>query len=135
MRTTTRASRPGVRADHWAAGLALTLALVPNFGCGREFFRQWADQDVSEAVFEKSRDPHFRLDGFSIEPPALSRFADPYDIDRPPAPPDDHTVEALSPTPQWPHHKLLTPNEGTGYLDMLDRGPRYEFKPKTKPKP
>ena len=26
---------------------------------------------------------------FSIEPPALARFADPYDRDRPPAPPDD----------------------------------------------
>ena len=64
-------------------------------GCGREFFREWANQDVSEAVFEKSRDPRWRLDLFSIEPPALSRYADPYDPDRPPAPPDDYATEAL----------------------------------------
>ena len=39
-------------------------------GCGREFYREWANQDVSEAVFEKSRDPRWRIDFFSIEPPA-----------------------------------------------------------------
>ena len=55
------------------AGLALALAMgaASSTGCGREFFREWADQDVSEAVFEKSRDPRFRLDFFSIEPPAM----------------------------------------------------------------
>ena len=55
-----------------------------NPGCGREFYREWANQDVTEAVFEKSRDPRYRLDLFSVEPPALARFADPYDRDRPP---------------------------------------------------
>src|SRR5947207_8774612 len=92
-----------------AARLALALipVVVPQLGCGREFFRQWADQDVTEAVFEKSRDPRNRIDLFTVEPPALSRFADPYDPDRPPAPPDDHATEALSPAPQWPHFRLL----------------------------
>ena len=99
---------------------ALILAVASGAGCGREFFRNWADQDVSEAVFEKSRDPRWRLDTFSHEPPALSRFANPYDPDRPPAPPDDYAAEALSPMPQWPHHRLLTPAEGTGYLEMLE---------------
>ena len=98
--------------------LALTVGM--QGGCGREFFREWANQDVSEAVFEKSRDPRWRLDMFSVEPPALSRFADPYDPDRPPAPPDDHATEALSPVPQWPDNRLIVPAEGTGYLDMLD---------------
>ncbi len=108
-------------ASHRAStAAALLLAMVGGAGCGREFFREWADQDVSEAVFEKSRDPRWRLETFSIEPPALSRFADPYDPDRPPAPPDDYAAEKLSPVPQWPHHRLLTPVEGTGYLDMLD---------------
>src|SRR4030081_950374 len=83
------------------AALAL-VALASQAGCGREFFREWANQDASEAVFEKSRDPRWRLDMFSIEPPALSRFADPYDQDFPPAPPDDPATEALSPVPQWP---------------------------------
>src|SRR3954451_6738939 len=98
----------------------LALALGAQLGCGREFFRQWANQDVSEAIFEKSRDPRFRLDMFSIEPPAQARFADPYDPDVPPAPPDDRAAEAMSPVPQWPEHRLITPVEGTGYLDMLE---------------
>lgn len=111
-----------------AGALAILAALATGPGCGREFFREWADQDVSEAVFEKSRDPRWRLDTFSIEPPALSRFPSPYDPDRPPAPPDDYATEKLSPVPQWPHHRLITPSEGTGYLDMLnawrDQGPK-----------
>jgi hypothetical protein len=108
---------------------AAGLLLLSQAGCGREFFRQWADQDVSEAIFEKSRDPRWELPTFTIEPPPLSRFADPYDEDRPPAPPDDRAAEALSPTPQWSHHKLLTPVEGAGYIDLLDSGPRYQPPP------
>jgi hypothetical protein len=105
------------------------LALGSQAGCGREFFREWANQDVSEAVFEKSRDPRYRLDMFSIEPPALARFADPYDRDRPPAPPDDFAAQSLSPVPQWPDHRLLMPVEGTGYLRLLEEGRRYEPEP------
>jgi hypothetical protein len=65
---------------HRAMLLAL-LAVGTQAGCSREFFREWANQDVSEAVFEKSRDPRWRIDLFSVEPPARSRFADPYDQD------------------------------------------------------
>lgn len=101
--------------------LALVAGGAAGPGCTREFFRNWADQDVTEAVFEKTRDPRFRFDMFSIEPPAMSRFADPYDPDRPPAPPDDRAAEALSPVPQWPHHRLVSPVEGTGYLDLLEK--------------
>src|SRR3954470_22877187 len=89
--------------------LALALGSLP--GCGREFYREWANQDVTEAIFEKSRDPRFRLDMFSIEPPAMARFAQPYDRDRPPAPPDDFVAEKISPVPQWPDHRLLMPTE------------------------
>src|SRR3954451_2296335 len=101
--------------------LLVALALGAQAGCTREFFREWANQDVSEAIFEKSRDPRWRLDTFSVEPPALARFADPYDPDVPPAPPDDAATEALSPVPQWPDNRLMMPAEGTGYLDMLER--------------
>jgi hypothetical protein len=102
-------------------GLALlAIAVAAQAGCGREFFREWANQDASEAVFEKSRDPRWRLDLFSIEPPAMARFSNPYDPDRPPAPPDDRATEALSPVPQLPDNRLLIPAEGTGYLDMLE---------------
>src|SRR5579863_6948096 len=89
--------------------LLAALAIGPQIGCTREFFREWANQDVSEAVFEKSRDPRWRLDMFSIDPPALSRYADPYDPDAPPAPPDDLPAQALSSVPQWPDHRMLMP--------------------------
>ena len=136
----TRGPRPdhpgGRRRPRRIATFAL-LALGAQAGCGREFYREWANQDVSEAVFEKSRDPRYRLDQFSIDPPALARFADPYDPDRPPAPPDDFAAQSLSPVPQWPDHRLIMPVEGTGYLKLLDDGPRYEpLKPKPPaPKP
>jgi hypothetical protein len=87
----------------------LLLALAPGLGCGREFFREWANQDVAESVFEKSRDPRWRLDMFTVEPPALSRFANPYDPDTPPAPPDDFAAQSLSPQPQWPDYRLILP--------------------------
>ncbi len=102
-------------------GAILTLLAVGSqAGCTREFFRDWANQDAAEAVFEKSRDPRWRLDAFSIEPPAMSRFADPYDPEFPPAPPDDPATEALSPVPQWPDHRLIVPVESTGYIDMME---------------
>ncbi len=98
-------------------GLILCLAS----GCSREFFREWANADVTEAVFERSRDPRYRLDLFSIEPPAQSRFADPHDPDFPPAPPDDLAARALSTHAQDPRERVLVPTEGTGYIDYLER--------------
>ncbi len=119
------------RIAHLAALLA--LAVGSQVGCGREFFREWANHDVSEAIFEKSRDPRWRLDMFSVDPPALSRFADPYDPDRPPAPPDDLASQALAPVPQWPDNRLITPVEGTGYLDMLESWRRERPQPAAAP--
>lgn len=117
------------------AAAALGFSLAPQFGCGREFFRHWADQDASEAIFEKSRDPRWRLERFTMEPPALARFANPYDADRQPAPPDDPASAALSPAPQFPYHQLLVPAEGTGYRDFMERGARYEAPPPDPKKP
>ncbi len=114
-RTRGRTRRLGTTA------ILAALAIGAQVGCTREFFREWANQDVSEAVFEKSRDPRWRLDLFSVEPPALSRYADPYDQEVPPAPPDDPVAEALSPAPQWPDNRLLIPVEGSGYLELLDK--------------
>jgi len=108
---------------------AFSVASLNLTGCTREFFRQWANQDTTEAVFEKSRDPRFRLDMFSIEPPAMSRFADPFDPDHPAAPPDDVAAEALSPVPQAPRTRLLSPTEGTGYIAMLEEWARDKASP------
>src|SRR3954452_5364757 len=111
---------PWLSAGHARVALMALVTLASQAGCGREFYREWANQDVSEAVFEKSRDPRWRLDMFSVEPPAMARYADPYDPNRPPAPPDDYAVQALSPVPQWPDNRLITPVEGTGYIDIME---------------
>ena len=117
----SRRPRPRAAARQLGLGAILTgLAIAAQSGCTREFYREWANQDVSEAVFEKSRDPRWRMDIFSVEPPMLSRYADPYDQEVPPAPPDDPAAEALSPVPQWPDNRLMVPLEGTGYLDLLE---------------
>ncbi len=123
--TTPPPPTAGIRRRHRRLAVFALFALGSQVGCGREFYREWANQDVSEAVYEKSRDPRWRLDLFSVDPPALARFADPYDPDRPPAPPDDFAAQSLSPVPQWPDHRLIMPLEGTGYLGLLDQGPRY----------
>ncbi|AMV38998.1 TolC family protein [Planctomyces sp. SH-PL62] len=113
---------PGTPLARYGALPALLAAVLGTQpGCTREFFREWANQDVSEAIFEKSRDPRWRLDTFTVEPPAMARFADPYDQDFPPAPPDDPAAEALSPVPQSPNNRLLVPAEGNGYLELLER--------------
>ena len=86
---TRRSPRSGVAVLQIGRGALLAaLAVGAQAGCTREFFREWANQDVSEAIFEKSRDPRWRIDVFSVEPPWMARYADPYDQDVPPAPPD-----------------------------------------------
>ena len=128
-------SSPSPRLSHRCKLLIAILAMCSQAGCTREFFREWANQDASQAIFEKSRDPRWRIDLFSIDPPALSRFADPYDPDVPPAPPDDYAAQALSPVPQWPDNRLLVPAEGTGYLDLLDAWQRGEVAAGAQPSP
>ncbi len=125
---TRRSPRSGNAVLRLGGGAVLAaMALGSQGGCTREFYREWANQDVSEAVFEKSRDPRWRLDLFSIEPTALSRFADPYDQDAPPAPPDDVATEALSPVPQWPSNRLIVPTEGTGYVELMEYWQRQDL--------
>ena len=120
MKMSKYRNRPEVARRIGLGAILVAMATGAPYGCTREFYREWANQDVSEAVFEKSRDPRWRIDVFSVEPPMLSRFADPYDQEVPPAPPDDPATEALSPVPQWADNRLLLPVEGTGYLDLLE---------------
>ena len=85
MNAATQSRRPLFsHARTW--GLA-ALAVALHSGCGREFFREWANQDVSEAVFEKSRDPRWRIDLFSVDPPSSVAVRRPLRPRRPPRPP------------------------------------------------
>ncbi len=109
----------GTQRYRIARWMLVILTVASSQGCTRAFFRQWANQDASEAIFEKSRDPRWRIDLYTIEPPSMSRYAEPYDPDHPPAPPDDYATQAMSPVPQWSQNRLLTPTEGTGYEEQL----------------
>ena len=58
----TAVSRFRFLPGRFRAAALLMAAAGTQAGCGREFYREWANQDVSEAVFEKSRDPRWRID-------------------------------------------------------------------------
>ena len=107
-----------------------SLALGPGLGCGREFFRQWADQDVSEAIFEKSRDPRWRLKTFLDRARRRCRGSP-----TPTTPTGRRRRRTTTPPrPSRPRRssrtiRLMTPAEGTGYIEMLAAGPRYRAPP------
>ncbi|MBM82465.1 MAG: hypothetical protein CMJ78_18020 [Planctomycetaceae bacterium] len=60
-----------------------------TLGCNRQYYREQADQEAAELIEEKSDDPRWSLDEFSILVDERSRYADIYDPDRPPMPEDD----------------------------------------------
>ena len=77
-------------------------------GCTRRYYRQRADEDVYQAVAEKSLDAFGAAPVFSIELSPQSRLYDPFDPDRPPLPPDDpiahifmHRVDGKSGYRRW----------------------------------
>jgi len=77
-------------------GRCLVLAIgLLTAGCNRTFYREHADVEVSALVGEKSNDPRWALPGFDIEVDARSRYADVYDRDFPPMPPDDPASHQL----------------------------------------
>ena len=118
-----RSPRWRVTARQLGIGAILAvLAIVTQAGCGREFFRDWANQDVSEAVFEKSRDPRWRLQTCprSSHRPCRGSLI-PTTRRSHPLLPTHLAAEALSPVPQWPDNRLLIPVEGTGYMELLDK--------------
>ena len=90
-----------------AAIAVLVLTASGLTGCGRQYYRTRADQEVDLLIAEKSNDPRWALPGFTVEMDPRSRYYDPYDPDTPPMPPDDpashrymHYVDGK---PAWPH--------------------------------
>ena len=80
-------------------------------GCSRRHYRLEADQEVHGLITEKSYDPRWGIDHFSIELNPHSRYYDEYDPDRPPMPPDDpasheymHTVDGKRGWKHWDRH-------------------------------
>ena len=73
----------------------LVALLLAAIGCSREHYRRTADQDVYQAVGQKTCDPFWPLDGYTIQPSPESRFYDVANPNYPPMPPDDPAAHKL----------------------------------------
>jgi hypothetical protein len=133
----TRARRKLV-SMRWLAVFGVALLLG---GCSRAFWRDQADTDVYQAIGEKVNDPRWAVPRLDITPDPRSRFADPFDPDHSPLPPDDaaaheymHGVDGMKgyggwhkfgdrltvENPQWLETYGITPasiNPATGAYD------------------
>jgi len=117
----------------WTCLLALLTALG---GCSQRHYRLEADREVHELIDEKSYDPRWAIDCFSIEMNPHSRYHDDYDPDRPPMPPDDpaaheymHCVDCKKGWPHWhrngDRYELENPNWRSGlaqYAPLNEKG-------------
>ena len=99
-----------------------SLFLVAGPGCSRKFFRERADADVEGIITQKNRFPAWSVKNWHVYPDPCARFADPFNPDRPPYPPDDYATRVLSPNPQHPHKKAGVGRvDGEGYLHLLEQ--------------
>src|SRR5262245_56455812 len=102
--------------------LALLAAHLAGTGCSRKFFRNQADKDVAGVITQKNRFPAWEVKNWHVYPDPRARFADPFNPDRPPFPPDDYAARVLSPHPQHPHKKSGVGRvDGDGYLHLLEQ--------------
>ena len=101
--------------------MTLTALTVP--GCSREWYREQADENVTELIEEKTYN-RWESPWTGIDMDPRSRFYDPYDPVRPPMPPDDPDSH------QYMHH--VDQYEGwahwhdSGNLDRLENPDWYE---------
>jgi hypothetical protein len=97
-------------------------SLVIGPGCSRKFFRERADCDVEGVITQKNRFPAWAVKNWHVYPDPRARFADPFNPDRPPYPPDDYAARVTSPHPQHPHKKSGVGRvDGEGYLHLLEQ--------------
>jgi hypothetical protein len=88
--------------------LLLVAAVLALNGCTRTRYRLSADQEATCLVEQKSFDPRWNMDAFTIEMDPRSRYYDPWDRDYPPMPPDDpaahrymHYIDGMRGWPSW----------------------------------
>jgi outer membrane protein TolC len=98
---------------------AVTLAMGIT-GCTRRFYRVTADKEVDGILAEKDVVPTWKIEQYHVYPDPRSRFADPYDPDHPPMPPDDYATFALSPHSQFPGKAGVGSAQGTAWLEMVN---------------
>lgn len=79
-----------------------------------------ADRDVAGVITQKNIFPDWSVQNWHVYPDPRARFADPFNPDRPPYPPDDYAARVLSPNPQRPTKKSGVGRfDGDGYLKLL----------------
>ena len=69
--------------------LAVCLLLVVAAACNRPYYRKQADREVAQLIAQKSCDPRWGLTQFNVYMNPLSRYFEPYSLDRAPMPQDD----------------------------------------------
>ncbi|MDX1962516.1 MAG: TolC family protein [Pirellulales bacterium] len=106
---------PGRYRFAWLQMLPLLGLLALATGCTRGMYRQQADKEVYAAVHEKTDDPRWPLQNYTIEIDPRSRMYDGFDPDKEPLPPDDptshelmHCVDGMRGYPCW-HRNGDTP--------------------------
>ncbi|HEX3146457.1 MAG TPA: TolC family protein [Gemmataceae bacterium] len=88
--------------------VSFVVGLACLAGCTRAHYRNSADHEVYPILGDRARDAGFATDRLQLDPPPLSRVADPTDPDHPPKPPDDPAAAVLMAHPNgmkgahWP---------------------------------
>ncbi len=116
-RASRRQSVLRLRADarQFRTALVILLLIAAPTGCSREHYRRTADQDAYHAVGQKTCNPYWPLEGYTIRPSPESRFFDGSNPNFPPMPPDDpaahkymHCVDGMCGDGCW-HANGYTP--------------------------
>ncbi len=95
--------------------------------CSRGAYREAADREVARLIAEKSNDPRWALEDFSIELDPRSRYYDSSDPVRPPMPPDDPyshdmmiKVDGMWGWPHWDKYGTVEELENPDWRRHLD---------------
>jgi outer membrane protein TolC len=92
------------------AGLSLLACALA--GCSPAYYRLSADREVYPIVAERAAAAGFATDRLQLQPPPVSRLADPTDPDHPPRPPDDPVAAEYMERPNgmkgahWPNERV-----------------------------
>ena len=97
------------------------LLLVVGPGCSRKFFRERADCDVEGVITQKNRFPAWAVKNWHVYPDPRARFADPFNPDRPPYPPDDYAARVTVAQPTAPTQEIRCRARGWRGLPALAR--------------
>lgn len=132
--TVPRTARSRLAVTHCLAlPLFAALWLAVSSGCTRTMYREQADAEVYAAVQQKTNDPRWALENYTIAVNAHSRMYDGYNPDREPLPPDDpaahelmHYIDDMSGYPCW-HRNGDTPFvENPEWYELLPRNQKNQ---------